>query len=315
MMQLIRQKTPLNLNLRASSKQPVQRVLALAGVAALFLLSSCLPKKQNISPRLKVVTSMPVIYDWTRNIIDENTNTTIYLSLIVKNGLNYHNYTPSDPEQTSVKEADLFIYTGGTSEQWAKQLAPENSLCLLELINSADEHIILSPETAIQVCSVICQKLCLLDPANSQTYQKNCSNYLAQLELLDNAFTLTSQKAAQTTFIICDRFPLKNIFEQYGLNYICAYDECPSAAAGNKKTDKDLALKLGKKIDELGASAVYVMEDSNKKLAKSAIGYSKNPKCDTVALDSMESTTLSQLFSGKNYINTMRSNLSQLRTK
>ena len=291
--------------------------LFLAGGTVLFLLTSCLPKKQMLSPRLKVVTTTPVIYDWTRNIIDENSNTTLYLSLVIKHGFNYHDYIPSEPEEETIKNADLFIYTGGTSEQWAKKLAGANSLNLSDIqtedisFSTADEHFILCPQNAIICCRKICEKIYELDPANAETYKTKCQDYIAQLELLDSAFQLTAQKAAATTFIFCDRFPFKCLFDSYGFNYTGIYDACP-APLNLKDQEKEKAMQLGKKIDELGANAVYVMEDSDKKLAKTVIGYSKNPKCDTVALDSLESATLSQLFNGKNYINTLRNDLTLL---
>lgn len=290
----------------------------LAGGAAIILLTSCLPKKQMLSPRLKVVTTTPVIYDWTRNIIDENSNTTLYLSLVIKNGFNYHDYIPSEPEEETIEKADLFIFTGGTSEQWAQKLAGTNSLNLTEIqtydnsFSAADEHFVLCPQNAIICCQKICEKICELDPANAEKYKSKCQDYIAQLELLDSAFQLTAQKATSTTFVFCDRFPFKCLFDFYGFNYSGMYDDCPAPLNLSKDQEKEKAAQLGKKIDELGANAVYVMEDSDKKLAKTVIGYSKNPKCDTVVLDSMESATLSQLFNGKNYINTLRNDLTLL---
>ena len=280
------------------------------GAGLLLLFCSCLPKKEKLPPRLKLVTSMPLIYDWARNIIDENTNTSLYLSLIVKAGINYHNFIPSEPEKASIQTADLFIYVGGSTEVWAQELAGEKSLRLTDFCGD-DSHSLLSPKMAMECCKQICEQICLLDPANSQSYRKNCDNYLAQLELLDQAYTMGSQNVKDKTFIICDRFPFKSLFEEYKINYISACEDCP-APASFKKPDPSLAQMLGSKIDQLGAPAVYVMEDSDKKLAKSAIGYSKNPKCDTLILDSFESTNLSQLFSGKNYINVMQSNLTLL---
>ena len=105
--------------------------------------------------------------------------------------------------------------------------------------------------------------------------------------------------------------PFKALFEEYGFNYLALYDYCPMT----QKTPEDSQKikELGSKIDEIKADQVYVFEDSDKKLAKQVIASSKNPKCDTLVLDSMESTTLSQLFSGKNYLDIMRNNLTLLR--
>ena len=226
-------------------------------------LCSCLPKKQNHSPRIKIVTSVPAIYDWTRNIINEKSNNTIYLSLIIKNGLNYHNYTPSPHEEDAIKTADLFIYTGGDSEQWACKLATEKSICL-----SDDIHSLLSPKNAIIYCQKICEAICQLDTTNSDAYKKNCEDYITQLKLLSDAYELTAMQAKDSTFIFCDRFPFKNLFDDYGLNYITAFDICPAPLEEAKKINSDTAKILGKKIDQTNATAVYTMEILIKKLQK-----------------------------------------------
>ena len=75
----------------------------------------------------------------------------------------------------------------------------------------------------------------------------------------------------------------------------------------------NILLKEGTEMAQNLMNLHLVFEDSDKKLAKQVIANSKNPKCDTLVFDSMESLTLSQLFSGKNYINIMQNNLTLLR--
>ena len=291
--------------------------LITAAIVMTFLLCSCLPKNRSSSAKLKIVVSTPVLYDWTRVIIDQNYNEKLSLSLIMKNGLQYHEYTPSSPEVSSIKNAELFIFMGGKTEQWTRELGfPEQSenpirktLCLMDYAEASDEHFFLSPLTASLCCQKICEEVCLLDPANSALYKKNYDSYKAQLELLETTIKLTAKKAVNTTFIICDRFPYKFIFDDYGINYICKYPQCPAT----QKPDTETLKWLGSKIDEYAAGEIYVSETAEKQLSKKIIGYSKNPKCDTIVLDSMESLTLSQLFSGKNYLDISRNNLTSLR--
>ena len=288
----------------------------------LLCLCSCVPKNRT-STRLKVVASVPVIYDWTRNLMDESTNTKLFLNLIIKNGLNYHNLIPGVTEENLIGSADLLIYVGGPSESWIDEFVEKTAqtnpsrlvLKLSDFIEQdsatpLDEHFILSPVHAITCCQKITEYLCMLDQENTASYTQFNSKYCELISILDGTCKIQAQKATDTTFIICDRMPLKYFFEQYGFNYLAVYDTCP---APQTKLELEEIKQYGKKVDELGAQAVYVFEDSDKKLAKQVIGNSKNPKCDTIVFDSMESLTLSQLFSGKNYINIMQNNLTCMR--
>ena len=302
---------------------------ALHSVTILFVLTvaltfcSCVPKHKG-SVRLKVVASVPVIYDWTRNLMNESDNTSIFLNLILKNGLNYHNYVPGITEENLIDSADLLIYAGGKSEKWIDEYIEKTASSypdrlVLRLFDYAqvkegqeiDEHSLLSPAQAAIYCQKIYEALCKLDYENQALYKQSFEKYNKLLTILDDTFKLQAQKTKDTVFIICDRMPFKSLFNEYGFNYIAVYDRCPVP-----KTKQDFTEKLkqfGKTIDELGSYAVYCFEDSDKKLAKKVIANSKNPKCDTLVLDSMESTTLSQLFSGKNYIDIMQNNLTLLR--
>jgi len=281
-----------------------------------FILISCLPKKQG-PEKLKVCCSVPALYDWTRNLADESTNTSIYIKLLVKNGLYYHNYIPSDKDKEDVLGADLLIYIGGPSEKWIDDILSQESqadthpdrllLRLMDFVESQDEHFILSPRDAIICCNKIEEKLCELEPEKTESLGKSTAAYIAQLNLLDMSYKQLAKKMQGKPFIICDRFPFRYLFEQYGLEYISAFPDCPAGeqAAFTKSY-------LGAKIDEFKINAVYIMENSDNKFSNSVIAYSKNPKCDTFMLDSLESATLSSLFDGDVYISAARSNLEKL---
>ena len=291
-------------------------------ILAALTLSSCMPKQKG-STRLKVVASIPVIYDWTRNLMDEPTNTKFFLNLITKNGLNYHSCIPGVTEENLINSANLLIYVGGPSEKWIDEIVEKSAaqypgrlvLRLSDFVKAPDgsvpdEHFILSPELAQICCIKINEYLSMLDGENKTAYEEHLKKYSDLLNILDSSYKLQAQKAQDLTYIICDRMPLKYLFDEYDFTYISLYPDCPAPL--NSQPELETIKEFGKKIDELGAKAVYVFEDSDKKLAKQVIGNSKNPKCDTLVFDSMESLTLSQLFSGKNYINIMQNNLTLL---
>ncbi len=298
-----------------------QNLKVCSSIFLAVILCSCVPKNKS-SSRLKVIASVPVIYDWTRNLMDEPTNTKLFLNLITKNGLNYHSCVPGVTEENLINSANLLIYVGGPSEKWIDDIVSKTAsqyperlvLKLIDFVKEPDgslpdEHFIISPELAQICCSKISEYLSMLDPDNNASYNQYCTKYLELLNILDDSYKLQAQKTQNQTFIICDRMPFKYLFDEYGFNFISIYDNCP---APEEKPDLNKIQDFGSAIDNFEAGAVYVFEDSDKKLAKQVIGNSKNPRCDTNVLDSMESLTLSQLFSGKNYINIMQNNLTLL---
>ncbi len=65
-------------------------------------------------------------YDWVKNVIglDSNFNVT----LLMDTGVDMHSYEPSVEDITTIKNADLFIYNGGVSQNWVAEVieTPEN---------------------------------------------------------------------------------------------------------------------------------------------------------------------------------------------
>ena len=279
--------------------------------------------KNKTSSRLKVVASVPVVYDWTRNLMDEEAEVRLFLNLIIKNGSFYHSLVPGVTEQNLIDSAALLIYVGGPTEKWIDEyvektagLHPER--LVLRLYDYAsnqsdvpvDEHFILAPDQAMLCCNKICEYLCILDSQNADSYQKMNSKYNELLSILDSTYKLQSTKTQDKTFIICDRMPFKFLFNEYNFNYISLYDCCPTPE--KSQPPAQTLQQFGNYIDDSKASEVYVFDKSDKKLAKQVIANSKNPKCDTLEFNSMETLTLSELFSGKNYLDIMRYNLTLL---
>ncbi|MDY6073916.1 MAG: metal ABC transporter substrate-binding protein [Eubacteriales bacterium] len=69
--------------------------------------------------KINVVTTTFPIYDWTRNILGDNIDH-YNLEMLLDNGVDLHSYQPSVDDIVKIGNADLFIYTGGVSDTWAK---------------------------------------------------------------------------------------------------------------------------------------------------------------------------------------------------
>ncbi|MCR4579177.1 MAG: metal ABC transporter substrate-binding protein [Treponema sp.] len=305
----------------------IRKIIIPAALIALALFSSCTPKKAILEDRIKIVNTVFPPYDWTSAIIGMDDSKTTN-SLVAKNGLDMHNYQPSTSDIIQISSADIFIYIGGESDAWVKEALKNSTnpnmkiLNLMEIIkekdsllseeedeNEYDEHIWLSLRKAKICVEAISQALCEKVPELAENYKKNTDEYIEELDLLDASFKSVITSTPHNTLIFCDRFPFRYLTEDYGLNYSAAFDGCSAETEASFET----VARLSKNLNESGVNAVLVLENSDKKIARTVIANAKKPKCDTLVLDSLQSTALHEAFNGKTYIGTMRENLGTIK--
>ncbi len=296
-------------------------------------LASCKAKKADFSDRVKVVSTIFPPYDWASNVIGLNDSKTIN-SMVVKSGLDMHNFQPSTADIVQISSADIFIFVGGESDAWVydalKNATNQNMkvINLMEIIRQQrellledcpegedsaeeeyDEHIWLSLLNAKICVQAISDALCEKAPDFAEFYKQNTATYIEELEMLDSSFRSVVATSAHDTLIFCDRFPFRYLTEDYGLNYTAAFDGCSAETEASFET----IANLSKALNESGVNAVIVLENNDKKIAKTVIANAKKPSCNTYTLDSLQSTALRDAFSGKTYIGTMRDNLGTIK--
>ncbi len=72
---------------------------------------------------ISVVTNIYPSYDWVKEI-SKDTNVTV--KNLTDKGINLHNFEPSAEDITSIKNANLFVYVGGESDEWAPDAIKES---------------------------------------------------------------------------------------------------------------------------------------------------------------------------------------------
>lgn len=320
-------------------------------------LPSCKAKKAEDTGKIKVICTIFPEYDWARSILGQ-TDTYTNLSLLVKSGVDLHNYQPSTADIVAISTCDLFVYVGGESDAWVKDALKNATnpnmkvLNLLELLGDSvkeeevvegmqeaeeghhhhhhdeeeadhheeegnicheeveyDEHVWLSIKNAKKACQAFTDMICQLVPQNAESYKANLEDYLLQLDNLYLTYASVIASAPNKTIIVCDRFPLRYLVEDYNLDYYAAFAGCSAETEASFETMAFLANKL----KELQLPAVLVMDGSDQKIAKTVILNAKLPKTDILTMDSMQSTSLRQAFDGKSYISTMQENLESLK--
>lgn len=315
--------------------------ILLTGLLLLSLTSCSAKKSDNANNRkVKIVCTIFPEYDWAQNITGNEDDST-YVSLLLKNGVDLHSYQPSATDFITISSADIFMYVGGESDAWvSKALENANNpdmkvINLMEVLKNRikeeeiiegmqteeaeeaedseeeieyDEHVWLSLENARIICQYFTDVLCLVLPENDGLYKTNLQEYLKKIDAMDFSFRSVVENSQNKTLIFCDRFPFRYFTEDYGLKYYAAFAGCSSETEASFET----VAFLSEKLKESSAPAVLVLENSDKKIARTVIGNAKEPTCDILTMDSMQSVTLRQAFAGVSYINIMQKNLETL---
>lgn len=277
-----------------------------------------------------VVTIQPAA-DWTENIIGDADG--VKVNCLLSGGTDIHSYQPSVKDATAIKDCDLFIFTGGESEEWAEDLLKENPkdgrivVNLTEILGNKamteetvegmkekegeeeeeeepeiDEHVWLSVRNAKLFCDEISKALGELDPDRADKYRENCRAYTKELKKIDDDYDKAVDNAERKTVLLAGRFPFRYLFEDYGLDYYAAFPGCSSETDASFKTIEFLAGKL----KELGLPAVAIVDESERKTGEAIIKASGEKNVKILYLDSMQGDMK------KSYIEITRDNLNSL---
>ena len=172
-----------------------------------------------------------------------------------------------------------------------------------------DEHVWLSLRNASTIVKNISEALQKIDAANAGAYKKNAETYIEKLNALDGDYKKAVDTASLKTFLFGDRFPFRYMADDYGIKYYAAFVGCSAETEASFET----IVFLSKKVDELNLPAVLTIEGNEHKIAKTIIDNTQKKDQKILTLDSMQSTTMADVKSGKTYLKIMESNLSVLK--
>ncbi|MDR3048603.1 MAG: metal ABC transporter substrate-binding protein [Elusimicrobiota bacterium] len=260
-------------------------------IAVVFVLFVCLSKKPIISnpaenKKIKVVSAIFPPYDFVREIAGDKVN----LQMLLKPGAETHSYEPTPQDILKIQNSNIFIYTGGESDEWVEKILSsmdtkdKTIMSMMSLVQAVqeetvegmqeeddeesgeieyDEHVWTSISNAKKITSAISQKLQNLDPDNADFYKKNTQNYLAKLDALDNEFKDIVSKSKRKTMVFGDRFPFRYFADEYGLRYFAAFRGCSTDTQASPAT---IAFLINKMRTEK-IPVVFHIEMSDEKIA------------------------------------------------
>ncbi len=285
--------------------------------------------------KLHIVCTIFPQYDWVRELTKGVQN--VEITLLEDSGADLHNFQPSAADKVSILNSDLFVYTGGESDDWARTLLENaekdvRSLDLIEALgeralteeegieesgehgheheDEVDEHIWLSVQNAKALVSAIQEELCAVDEGNAALYQSNAASYLAELSALDEAFEETFSSAKRSVLVFADRYPFRYLAHDYGLTCYAAFSGCSAESEASFAT----ILALVKHVEENALPYVMVLENSTQGIAKQVIDNTKSKDQGILVLNSLQSVTREDIESGATYLGLMKEDLAVLKT-
>ncbi|KAB1439873.1 metal ABC transporter substrate-binding protein [Candidatus Galacturonibacter soehngenii] len=280
--------------------------------------------------KLTVVTTLFPYYDFVRQIAGDKVNNMMLLSP----GMDAHSFEPTPANMIDVQKADVFIYNGGEMENWVEQIlkATENknqvSLRMMDYVKTVveeekegmeteeeeeegleepeyDEHIWTSPVNAQKLVETICETLMQADEKNASYYEANAKKYLEELKELDASFQGVVNQATKKIMIVGDKFPLRYLVDEYGLDYRAAFSGCTTQT----EPSADTIAYLINITKEEQVNAVFHMELSNGKIADTI---SEATGAKVLTFHSTHNVTKEDFEKGVTYLELMRQNVKVL---
>ncbi len=270
----------------------LRKIMILCIITCILMLSGCssIDNSMQNNTRISIVTTVFPPYDFAKHIVGETEGVSV--TQILKPGMESHTFDPSPADMLSVQNCDVFIYTGGESDEWVNTILKsiENSdmivIKMMDIVDALiekeelhddmheheydnslflyDEHVWTSPINAMILVEHIADVLCDLDPSNADTYQENSRLYLSDLTALDILLKSITSTAVRDTIVFGDRFPFRYLCDAYGICYRSAFPGCatetePSAAVMAELIDY---------IKQNSIPLVFTIEMSNGRVAQ-----------------------------------------------
>lgn len=301
----------------------MKRIIALILIALICVgcFCSCKGENKEKDGKISVVTTVFPPYDFARAIGGDK----IELTMLVSPGNESHFYEPSVSDMAKITDADLFIYGGGESDEWAKIIVDGqgqnyNSIAMTDCVEliateenvpdyrvpETDDHVWTTPKNAINIAIEICEALIEISPENTEYFEDNMLTFLEKFTALDNAYKTAIKSAKTKTLVFADRFPFRYLAEEYSLDCHAAFSGCSSEEEAPLSTVKELC----DIVKNNNIPVVFTVEFSDGNMAKTI--------CDStgakrLTLHSCHTVSKEDFEKGVTYLYIMEKNLLALK--
>ena len=312
-------------------KKIIRKLMIFTIICTMILSTVSCGKLDKKDGKLSIVTTLFPQYDFAKQIVGDKAD----VRLLLSPGVEAHSYDPTPSDIVDINESDLFIYTGDNMETWAAKIISslEKDVNILDvsegikLTKTEDEHdehgeeeqeheeehehvydphIWTSPVNAMKMVQSIVDELVKIDPENADYYKANGETYLNELSDLDEQLREVIDNADIKTLYFADKFAMYYFVNEYGLDYVSAYDSCSSETEPSAK----LVAKMVDAVKSDNAPAVFYAELSNHKAADTI---SKESGAKELLLHSCHNVSKEEFNNGATYLSLMKQNLDNLK--
>lgn len=293
-------------------------IIAIATLLSVILgLTACLNSETN---EAEIICTIFPYYDITKNILGDDCDK---VKMLLKPGIDAHNYELTVRDKIAVENAKVFIYNGGESEKWVDKIIESGALNDASVLKAFDvvklyeaeheehdeheleydEHVWLSVKNAMTIADSVCKTLIKAYPDKEEEYLNNCKDYVKKLVALDTEFQHIKDNAELNEILVADRFPFLYLARDYDIEYYAAYKGCSADTEISIQTK----IELQNKLKNGGLPGVIVIEGSTETLAKSLLANDGGGK-KIYKLNSLQTISEEELQSGAGYLEIMSEN-------
>lgn len=276
-----------------------------------------------VDQRLKVVTTLFPLYDFTRTIGGDRVD----LILLLPPGVEPHSFEPRPEDAVKSANADLFIYTSKQMEPWVAKFVQGFESGKVLLVDSsqkvqimlaedhagrwgkrdrhlADPHIWLDPVNAKQMVANITDALVSVDPLHGDIYRKNSDTMQKRLSELDQEYQKGLANCKTRLILHGGHYTFGYLSSRYGLDYRSAVSV--SADAEPSPTGMVALINQTRKS---GVRYIFTEEAVSPRLAEAI---AEEAAVDLLTLHNLHNLSKEELKNGADYFVLMRRNLAQL---
>lgn len=243
-----------------------------------FAFCSC-GEVERSTGKISVVTTIFPYYDFARSV----SKGTCDVDMLLKPGSDVHSFEPTPSDILKIRNADLFIYNGGESDEWVdsilESLGDTDKPVVMKMTDfvkpltemdadhhaedEEDEHIWTSLDNAKTLVSKISDEVSKLDSKNKSIYHRNGLDYIEKISKVQSEIENTVNSSESKKIVVGDRFPLLYFATEFSLDWECAFPGCSTET----EPSLDRLSKLTDTIEKDKIKTILKLEMSENKVA------------------------------------------------
>ena len=243
-----------------------------------FAFCSC-GEVERSTGKISVVTTIFPYYDFARSV----SKGTCDVDMLLKPGSEVHSFEPTPSDILKIRNADLFIYNGGESDEWVdsilESLGDSDKPVVMKMTDyvkpltemdadhhaedEEDEHIWTSLDNAKTLVSKISDEVSKLDQKHKTVYNKNGLDYIEKISKVQSEIENTVNSSESKKIVVGDRFPLLYFATEFSLDWECAFPGCSTET----EPSLDRLSKLTDTIEKDKIKTILKLEMSENKVA------------------------------------------------